>query len=56
LIASSGDDGLEKAARELPDLILLDVMMPVMSGFEVCRRLKNSAATRPHPRSASHRV
>jgi DNA-binding response OmpR family regulator len=38
--AQSGSDGLEIAARELPDLAILDVMMPVMDGFETCRRLR----------------
>jgi DNA-binding response OmpR family regulator len=39
--ASDGKEGLEKAAREKPDLILLDVMLPVMSGIDVCRALRN---------------
>lgn len=38
--AVSGSEGLELAAASPPDLILLDVMMPAMDGFEVCRRLK----------------
>lgn len=38
--ASSGIEALEKAAALTPDLILLDVMMPGMDGFEVCRRLR----------------
>jgi len=40
LFAVNGFDALEKAAVTLPDLILLDVMMPGMDGFEVCRRLR----------------
>lgn len=41
LCAESGQAGLEAASREPPDLILLDVDMPDLSGFEVCRKLKN---------------
>lgn len=38
--AGSGEEGLEAIRRELPDLILLDLMLPAMDGLEVCRRLK----------------
>ncbi|HSW45546.1 MAG TPA: response regulator [Phycisphaerae bacterium] len=44
--ATNGMEALAKVADEEPDLILLDVMMPKMSGFEVCRRLKNDPETR----------
>jgi putative two-component system response regulator len=47
--ASSGAEGLELIARYPIDLILLDVMMPGLDGFEVCRRLKAGAATRDIP-------
>jgi diguanylate cyclase (GGDEF)-like protein len=40
MVANNGPRALELAARRRPDLILLDVMMPGMDGFEVCRRLK----------------
>ncbi|MEI7765905.1 MAG: response regulator [Phycisphaerae bacterium] len=40
LVAVDGVDALEKVRAKSPDLILLDVMMPRMSGFEVCKRLK----------------
>jgi len=40
IVASNGDEGLRKAREEKPDLILLDVMMPKVDGFEACRRLR----------------
>ncbi len=43
--AENGREALEKVAAEKPDLILLDVMMPEMDGFETCRRLKADPAT-----------
>jgi two-component system cell cycle response regulator len=49
LTASDGLSALEIAARERPDLVLLDVMMPGMDGFETCRRLKEEPATRHIP-------
>jgi len=49
LTASNGPEALKMAAAETPDLVLLDVMMPGMDGFEVCRRLKNEPATRHIP-------
>lgn len=49
IAANSGTQALSKAASEQPDLIILDVMMPDMSGLEVCRRLRASTATRPIP-------
>jgi CheY-like chemotaxis protein len=45
-VAVDGQDTLEKAAAFKPDLILLDVMMPKLSGFEVCQKLKGDPATR----------
>ena len=44
--AFDGNEALHKAQSELPDLILLDVMMPGLSGFEVCERLKNDPKTK----------
>ena len=45
-IAVDGRDTLDKVASFKPDLILLDVMMPKLSGFEVCKKLKQDPATR----------
>ena len=45
-VAVDGQDTLDKAAEFKPDLILLDVMMPKLSGFEVCQKLKGDPATR----------
>src|SRR6266581_4118523 len=45
-IAIDGDDTLKKVQAAPPDLILLDVMMPKISGFEVCKRLKAKPETR----------
>ena len=40
-VATSGEEGLQVARSNPPDLILLDVMMPRLDGFEVCRELKS---------------
>jgi len=45
-VAVDGQDTMEKAASFKPHLILLDVMMPKLSGFEVCQKLKGDLATR----------
>jgi DNA-binding response OmpR family regulator len=39
-VAYDGEEGLEKAEREKPDLIILDINMPKIKGFDVCRKLK----------------
>jgi len=44
-VATDGLEGLAKVNEEKPDLILLDLMMPGMDGFEVCRRLRASPET-----------
>jgi CheY-like chemotaxis protein len=44
--AADGHETLEKVAQFKPDLILLDIMMPKLSGFEVCRMLKSDQATK----------
>jgi len=45
-VAHDGAEALEVVARSHPDLVLLDVMMPRMSGFEACRRIKDDPASR----------
>ncbi len=45
-IAKDGQDTLDKVAAFKPDLILLDIMMPKLSGVEVCQKLKGDPATR----------
>ena len=47
--AENGEQALQKVEQRPPDVILLDVMMPRMDGFEVCRRLKKDARTAPIP-------
>lgn len=49
LVARDGKSAIEQAGLAQPDLILLDVMMPGMDGFETCRRLKHLAATSAIP-------
>ena len=47
--ASNGLEGLDRAKDQHPDIILLDISMPEMDGFETCRRLKNGSGTRSIP-------
>src|SRR6202048_666307 len=47
--AAAGMAALAQASRERPDIVLLDIMMPQMDGFEVCRRLKADPATADIP-------
>jgi len=49
LVAEDGEKGCAMAAAELPDLILMDLEMPVVDGWEAARRLKSSPATRDIP-------
>lgn len=49
VLARDGAEAVEEATAEKPDLILLDVRMPRMSGYEACRRLKDDPATSEIP-------
>ena len=47
-VVHSGEEALKKS-KEMPDLILLDVMMPVMNGYETCNKLRQESSTRNIP-------
>ncbi len=49
ITANNGAEGVEKALAEKPDLILMDVIMPKMTGFEAVRKLRQEAATKDTP-------
>lgn len=49
LVAQSGEEGLEKVSRYRPDIIILDIVLPGRSGFEICRALKASPSTQKTP-------
>ncbi len=49
IIASDGIEALEQIQQSNPDLIVLDIVMPRMNGYEVCRRLKQDPKTRHVP-------
>src|SRR6476646_8169668 len=49
IVAHDGQEGLRKAQTLLPDLILLDLMLPVMNGLEVCQQLRGGESTRKIP-------
>ena len=49
MTASSGKEALALIEKQTPDIVLLDVMMPGMDGFQVCRRLKDDPETRHIP-------
>ena len=46
IAAIDGEQALEKAIREVPDLIILDIILPKKNGFQVCRQLKTTPSTR----------
>jgi two-component system phosphate regulon response regulator PhoB len=49
VVAHDGQEGLRKAQMQLPDLVLLDLMLPTMDGLEVCRELRGGERTRTVP-------
>ena len=49
ILAKSGNDALKSVENNLPDLILLDIMMPGMNGYEVCEKLKADNQTKNIP-------
>ncbi|GAB2181684.1 response regulator transcription factor [Denitratisoma sp. agr-D3] len=49
LVATNGEDALDRARQSLPDVILLDALMPGLDGFETARRLKAQVETQPIP-------
>jgi CheY-like chemotaxis protein len=49
LVAAHGEEGVEKAAAESPDLILMDLAMPVLDGWEATRRIKSERRTADIP-------
>ncbi len=49
ITAKNGEDAVSKAAAERPDLILMDVVMPKMNGFEACKQIRANEATKTIP-------
>ena len=49
VLAKNGEEGVAKAKEELPDLILMDVRMPKMTGYEACQMLKDQNETKDIP-------
>ena len=47
--ATNGQEGLDKLAAEKPDLVILDVMMPVLNGYEACEEIKSDESTENIP-------
>jgi DNA-binding response OmpR family regulator len=48
-VASNGQEALDKINKELPDMVLLDLMMPGLNGFETCRRIRANEKTKKLP-------
>jgi twitching motility two-component system response regulator PilH len=49
ITAANGEEGIEKARRERPQLVVLDIILPGKNGYQVCRDLKSSPDTRDVP-------
>ncbi len=49
LVATNGQEGLDSAKKNLPSLVILDVVLPELNGYEVCKEMKNFPATRAIP-------
>jgi two-component system alkaline phosphatase synthesis response regulator PhoP len=49
VLASNGTEAVERATAEIPDLILMDVRMPRMTGYEACKKLKENDSTKSIP-------
>ena len=49
IAAQNGEEAIDKARREQPDLIILDIMMPIIDGYEACRILKANPLTKHLP-------
>lgn len=49
ITAQNGEEAIDKARREQPDLIILDIMMPIIDGYEACRILKANPLTKSIP-------
>ena len=56
LEAVDGQQAIEKASQFLPDLILLDMMMPEKDGLQACRELRERASTQEHSHCVAHRA